>query len=297
MLRIGLVDFDTSHVVAFTQRLNHLEISPSEWVTGARVVAGCPGRSTMMPERIAGYAKLLGEYGIDLVETLDDLIPLVDAVMIESQMGDAHLERARPVLAARLPVFIDKPFAATTEQADEIISLARIHAAPVISWSALRFDPAVQEAIELQEKHGRILSADVWSSAPLHPGNPGLLHYGIHGVEMLYALLGLGCEMAQTVSNEFGEVTTGTWADGRIGVMRGLRREHPGFGFTAHYEHGHVSKSIEGAAFYKKSLEKIVAVFESRTAPVDLAETREIIAFINTAKRSGDAGGKATKLR
>ena len=35
MIRIGLVDFDTSHVEAFTQRLNHVAIAESEWVDGA----------------------------------------------------------------------------------------------------------------------------------------------------------------------------------------------------------------------------------------------------------------------
>ena len=44
-VRIGLVDFDTSHVVAFTQRLNHLEVPETQWVEGGTVVMGCPGES------------------------------------------------------------------------------------------------------------------------------------------------------------------------------------------------------------------------------------------------------------
>ena len=43
MIRLGIVDCDTSHVVAFTQRLNHLEIAEEQWVEGAQVVAaGAP---------------------------------------------------------------------------------------------------------------------------------------------------------------------------------------------------------------------------------------------------------------
>jgi virulence factor len=75
MLRIGLVDFDTSHVVAFTQRLNHIDVSETEWVAGAKVVAGCPGESSMMPERIPGYASQLRDYGVNLVAKPADLIP------------------------------------------------------------------------------------------------------------------------------------------------------------------------------------------------------------------------------
>src|SRR5580658_5722769 len=100
MIRVGLVDFDTSHVQAFTQRMNHIDIAEPEWVDGARVVLGCPGASLMMPERIPGYVKVLEEYGIDLVEHPSELFGKIDAVMIESQQGARHLERARPFLEA-----------------------------------------------------------------------------------------------------------------------------------------------------------------------------------------------------
>ena len=95
MIRIGLVDFDTSHVEAFTQRLNHVAIVESEWVDGAKVVAGCPGDSKIMPERIAGYVEKLKSFGVELVEKPTDLLGKIDAVMIESQQGSRHLERDR----------------------------------------------------------------------------------------------------------------------------------------------------------------------------------------------------------
>jgi hypothetical protein len=167
----------------------------------------------------------------------------------------------------------------------------------LISWSALRFDSNVQEAISLTSEYGRLLSADVWSSAGLHPGNPGLLHYGIHGVEILFELLGTGCDAVQTVSNDGGEVTTGLWSDGRIGVLRGLRSEYPGFGFTAHYEKGRISRTIQGAGYYKKSLEQIVATFQSRKAPVDICESREVISFINASTQSISKGGGAEEVQ
>ena len=51
MIRVGLVDFDTSHVVAFTQRWNHVGCAEDQWIEGAKVVAGCPGVSYLSPER------------------------------------------------------------------------------------------------------------------------------------------------------------------------------------------------------------------------------------------------------
>lgn len=293
MIRVGLVDFDTSHVVAFTQRLNHIDIDSSEHVDGARVVAGCPGDSHIMPERIGPYAEQLRTYGIELVERPADLIGKIDAVMIESNQGSRHLERARPFLKAGLPTFVDKPFTETVRQADALIRLARHHGAPLMSCSALRYDPEVQRARDLSRTYGRILSADVWTTATLHPGNPGLLHYGIHGVEILYALMGRGCRTVRCVRTPSYDAVIGIWSDDRTGLLRGIRAGAGGFGFTAHYEKGHHSAVIEGAAFYTEMLKAVVKMFTTRTEPIALGETREIIAFINAAQRSALAGGAA----
>src|SRR5438128_2696349 len=145
MIKIGLVDFDTSHVVEFTKRLNHVGTSEKDWVEGAKVVAGWPGDSKIMPERIPGYEKELRGFGIEIVAKPADLIGKIDAVMIESQQGSRHLERARPFLEAGLPTFIDKPFAGSVNEADAILALATRHNAPLMSCSALRYDPLIQD--------------------------------------------------------------------------------------------------------------------------------------------------------
>lgn len=296
MIRIGLVDFDTSHVVAFTQRLNHLGIGAEHFVDGAKVVAGWPGASLIMPERIPDYTRQLRDWGIELAESSHDLLGRIDAVMIESQQGARHLERARIFLEAGLPTFVDKPFAANAAQADEIITLARRHSAPLMSSSALRYDPQVTKALQKREELGAIVGADVWTSAALHEGNPGLLHYGIHGVEMLYTLMGQGCLEVRQISTPGADVVTGLWPDGRLGLLRGIRAGEGGFGFAAHYEKGHHTGMIQGAAFYTEMLKVIVQMFQTREEPIPLAETREIMAFMDAAAASQAQGGISVSL-
>ncbi len=41
-LRLSIVDCDTNHVVAFTERLNHVGIAEDQWVEGGQVVAAVP---------------------------------------------------------------------------------------------------------------------------------------------------------------------------------------------------------------------------------------------------------------
>src|SRR5262245_14059820 len=110
MIRLGAVDFDTSHIVEVARRLNHKGAGKDQWVEGAGVVLACPGESRSMPERIPGDRKEMQRLGVPLVDEPKGLIGKVDGVLIESQEGGAHWERARLYLEAGLPCFVDKPF-------------------------------------------------------------------------------------------------------------------------------------------------------------------------------------------
>ena len=92
MIRLGIVDFDTSHAVEFTKRLNHVDIAEDQWVEGARVVAGVPGSSQISPEVIGPNTATLKKYGIEILDDPAALFGKIDAVLIESVDGSVHLE-------------------------------------------------------------------------------------------------------------------------------------------------------------------------------------------------------------
>ncbi len=110
MLKLGILDFDTSHAIEFTKRLNHLGDDKEQWVDGAKIVIGCPGESKLSPDRIAGYADQMKKWEIPLVDKPSDMIGKVDAVLIEAVDGSVHYERAKPFLEAGIPCYVDKPF-------------------------------------------------------------------------------------------------------------------------------------------------------------------------------------------
>jgi len=74
---------------------------------------------------------------------------------------------------------------------------------PVFSSSSLRYMKNVQ-AVRNENKIGRVLGADTFSPATLEPHHPDLFWYGIHGVEVLFAVMGTGCE---TVTRFYTEET------------------------------------------------------------------------------------------
>jgi hypothetical protein len=296
MLRLGLVDFDTSHVVEFTKRLHHVGVKEDQWVDGARVVAGCPGESAMMPERIGPYTEQLREFGVKMVDRPEDLLGKVDGVLIESQQGSVHLRRATPFLKAGMPVFIDKPFANSVHDAREIARLAAEHDAPVFSTSSLRFTPNLMELLKEQEALGAIHGADVWTPAATHPGNPGLFHYGIHGVEPLYTILGAGCQEVWCASESGGEVVMGRWRGGRIGTVRGIRAGAAPFGVAVFAEKAVRTLALDTTYGYRELLREIVKFFETRRPPIPLSTTVEIVAFIEAALHSAGNGGAPAPL-
>ena len=297
MLRLGIVDCDTSHVYQFARRLNQVDIEPDQWVEDARVVAAYPCTSRVTePGRVQEYLAALRSAGVEFVERPADLLDRVDAVLVESNEGAVHRERATPFLEAGRPVFIDKPFASTAADARALVNLAAQKGVPLFSASSLRFTPEVKAARSVEVDLGPLVGADVYAPAVLHPHNPGLLHYGVHGVEMLYALLGPGCAEVSCIFNEDGEVVTGRWKDGRLGVMRGLRRGTRGYGFTAYGERGIRPATVSLQHLYRDLVSVVVSVLGGAPSPISAAELIEVVAFQEAALASAQAGGRPVKL-
>ncbi|MDI9586447.1 MAG: Gfo/Idh/MocA family oxidoreductase [Acidobacteriota bacterium] len=299
MLRIGIVDCDTSHVVQFTMRLNHVEIDQEQWVDGANVVAAVPLPSAILEQaKIDEYVEKLRGWGVEIVEKPEDLLEMgLDGVCIEAVDGSVHLERARPFLEAGMPLYIDKPFTTSSADAKEILRLARENNVPVFSTSSLRFGLEVVEVLEDAEgKYGKVIGANCWSPASLHDRNPGLFHYGIHAVEPLFTLMGAGCDYVHTIWQDGAEVTVGVWDDGRIGTVRGTRAGAHAYGFTAWCEKQVVTTSINAGMIYRELLKKMVEMFQTGVPPVDLQETLELVAFIEAAMESQAKDGAKVKL-
>lgn len=299
MLRLGIVDCDTSHVVQFSMRLNHKEIDEEQWVEGANIVAAVPLPSAVLDqEKIDEYVEKLREFGVEIVETPEALLDMnLDGVCIEAVDGSVHLERARPFLEAGMPLYIDKPFTCSSADAKEILRLADENNVPVFSTSSLRYGLEVVEVLEDKEgKYGKVVGASCWSPASLQERNPGLFNYGIHAVEPLFTLMGSGCKAVWTVFQDGAEVTVGLWDDGRIGSIRGTRDGAHAYGFTAWCEKQVVTTSINAAYIYRELLKKMVGMFETGEPPVELQETLEIVAFIEAAMESAKNDGKRVEL-
>src|SRR5437867_4325984 len=137
--RLGIIGLDTSHVVAFTKAFN--DSADPGYVPGVRVVAAFKGGSNDIDasrNRLEKFTSELREkWKIEIVDDIPTLCKKVDGILLESVDGRPHLEQVKPVLAARKPVFIDKPLAASYKDAKDIARLAKESGEPWLSSSWL----------------------------------------------------------------------------------------------------------------------------------------------------------------
>lgn len=292
-LRIGIIGLDTSHAIAFTKLLNGE--TPPEWAQGAKIVAAYPKGSPDIESstsRVPGYIEEVKKLGVEIVDSIDDLITKVDAVCLETNDGRPHLEQILPVLKAGKPVFIDKPIAGSLTDAVAIFEAAREYKVPVFSSSSLRW---IEQGQEIRGGSlGKVLGADIYSPAHLEATHPDLYWYGIHGVEALFTIMGTGCQsVTRTTSPDF-DVAVGLWDGGRIGTFRGIRSGAGGYGGTVFGEKSLVTLTRYGG--YDPLVKAIVHFFRTGEAPVAEPETLEIYAFMEAADESKRQGGAPVKL-
>lgn len=295
-IRIGMIGLDTSHVPAFVRLMNQPQ-NPTDG-RQVRIVAAWPAGNPEFPlsrDRLAGFTQEVRAAGVRIVASLDDLLSLVDGVMLQSVDGGQHLAQATPVFQAGKPIFIDKPLAASLPDVLAIAELGRRHQVPWFTASAMRYTPGFPE-LRHDSQVGQILGCDTYGPSRVMPGHPDLYWYGVHAVDLLYSLLGPGCQSVTAVQTPSTEFVTGVWRDGRVGSFRGLREDAgpAGWGVSVFGTAG--QRQVSYMYDYAPLVEQIRQFFRQRQAPVDEAEMLEVFAFMTAAEQSRDQGGRPVPL-
>src|SRR5205809_1243133 len=219
-LRLGIIGTDTSHVTAFAKTLN--DPNAADHVSGARIVAAYKGGSLDIESsrnRIDRFTtELKDKWAVKMVDSITGLCSLVDGILLSSVDGRIHLEQMRMAVACNKPIFIDKPLASTLADARAIAKVAKDAGVPWFSSSSLRFG-AVQKM-----RGAKLEGATTWGPGPLEEHHQlDLSWYAVHPIEMLYTIMGTGCEEVTRMSTPDADVIVGRWKGGRIGTVRALR--------------------------------------------------------------------------
>lgn len=174
MVRIGVVNIDTSHPRAFAQIFKN---------NGKAIYAGIYNDSFRGEEEVQGFMR---SAGIERRFTdLNDLSASVDVGFVQGCDWDTHLAYAEPFIKAGKPVFIDKPIVGNVRDVQKLRALDQ-EGAMILGSSCMRYAPQITEFLAIpEEERGAIVS--LHSTCGVDEFN-----YAIHAVEAIGGLVGTG---------------------------------------------------------------------------------------------------------
>jgi predicted dehydrogenase len=226
-----------------------------------------------------------------VVERPEDVIGHVDAVLIPTDRGYEHLERARPFIEAGLPVFIDKPL---TDREDHLEQFVRWHneGKQFMSCSGLRYSEYYEACRARLHEVGemRVITCAIcksWES------------YGIHVAEGVYPFLEPGGWLSTTnTGTKAANIVHARHARG-VDVIFQVVEDIGGangaltvLGTDGWLTAQHISNFLS----FKIMFSKFVEYLRTGQPPFPFEQTIELMKLIIAGTRSREEGGRTVKL-
>ncbi len=290
MIRVGIIGLDTSHSIELVRRMQAPDCPEAERVPGYRAVT-CLRFETPFQNQ-AGLdqrQRQLEAWGVSVTTSFEAAAAGCDAYLLTINDGSFHLDYFRKVAALGKPVFVDKPFATTLEDARDIIRLARKHHTRACSGSSLPFNPALADALA---PFAGVHLAHVYGELGQAPAGDSLVWYGVHTFETLQRIMGPGARSVFARESEAETLAMIDYGAGRQGVVECV----PGSYFYGGRAHGKdrdgkpLMKAFTLPSSYAALLRVLRPFFEGGPAPVSLETSFEGLAMMIAARRSIQTG-------
>ena len=229
----------------------------------------------------------------NVVERPEDLIGQVDAVLIPTDKGWEHVERAKPFIEADLPLFIDKPLADREDDLQQFIDWqSQGHA--ILSTAMMRyckeFAHCQARMYELGELRLIILTiAKSWE------------RYGIHALEGVYRFLSPGgwLSVANT-GDEKANIVHIRHESGVDVLIPAVDDMFGGFGCLSLYGTQGSSRArfTDASRFYsfKGQLMDFVNYLRTGRSPIPFKHIVELVKIVIAGIRSREEGGRIVLL-
>jgi hypothetical protein len=219
------------------------------------------------------------EMGIARAESIEQVIEECDCLVVLSPDNpERHEDLSMLPLASGKPVYVDKPFADSFAAARRMVERARKFKTPLMSSSALRFDSTVTNALtQIGDNTVNFFSAR-------GPGEFAI--YGIHQIEPMVTLMGVGAKRVMQCGNERTKLMVTDYGDGRRGVVN-LIPNCP-FQFNVSYGDGGIVAVNDMQDFFARFIDSMLGFFETGESPIPIEQTLEVAALIESGSQALD---------
>lgn len=220
----------------------------------------------------------------------EDMIGNVDAIILSRDDPENHVAMAKPFIDAGIPIFIDKPLAATLDDLD-YFSAESAKGKLIMSCSSMRY------AVEARNS-----KIDLPSLGKLElitaTGKKDWIKYGVHMLEGIFMLLDDAKPITVKHIGETGKDIVHITFAGGLQVVASLFMEIAGtFQISIFGQQGWRLIEIKNSyAMFRDNIIEFVRSVEEGKSRLDFSKTENILRTLIAANESLVQGGKTIRL-
>ena len=292
-IRTAVIGMDTSHAVEFPKYIQDPAQDAATHVPGMTVTRALRFETPFQnAEGLDARQAYLESIGVKVTEDFDEAVADCDAVFLEINDPSLHLPYFRKCAKLGKPVFLDKPFAATLAETNEILRIAAANKVRFFTASSLRYDADVEHAAAAFPSPE---FTHVWGPLGKAAAGSSVVWYGVHSFEMLEKLMGPGALNVSGIRDQRGAVFSVSYPDGRRGIVE-LSENCGRYGGVLRRGKEMLTYQAGRSELYPNLIGQIGAFFRGEQEGVPLAESYEIMAMLEAAEKS-IASGHAEEVR
>lgn len=226
-----------------------------------------------------------------VVDSSEAMIGQVDAVIIATDIGNEHVNRARPFVEAGVPLFIDKPLCDNRYDLDIFRKWINVEKRPILSSSSLRY------AKELQPYHRRTAELGPLRFISM-PMAKKWETYGIHALEAIYPIVGPGFITVQNTGSRDRNIVHMTHRNRIDIVIACIKDMQYGGAMGLSGTAGNLTLLVNDSYYeFKAQLQAFVDYLRTGVPPHPFSETDELMRLVIGGIESRNAKGKIIKIQ
>ncbi|MFO7612665.1 MAG: Gfo/Idh/MocA family oxidoreductase [Clostridia bacterium] len=220
------------------------------------------------------------------VDKAEDVIGKVDAVVIATDRGWEHVDRARPFIEAGIPVFIDKPMCDNEEDLRTFVKWHR-DGRKFMSSSSMRYSTGFEKLRNSTEHLGNLKYVTITTPKTWE-------RYGIHALEGIYPILGPGFISVRNTGDEKRNIVHLKHSCGADIVIAAIYDMFGSFGKVMLAGDKSFEFVESGGAYhsFRAQLEAFISYLRTGEPPFDFSETIECMKIIAGGIKSRQQGGR-----
>lgn len=268
MKRIGIIGTENSHATHFAKAIN---LPDPE--TGKRKYPGYQVTCLFGPDPEPAKKVMEVANVPTLLNSAEEMLGQVDAVMATNRWGSKHLEYALPFAEKGIPLFVDKPLTSDVEEAVRLVEAAKENGALLTGGSGCKYAWDVEilksEAKKLREVD-ELLSASLNFAADTESPYDGFYFYAPHLTEMALTIFGTDVKAVQAFESKGGVVAIWRYEDFDVSLhyTRNSKISHA----TIYGKNQNVTRQINIDMIYGLEVEKFIGMLDTGVMPHDYSD-------------------------